>query len=32
MDYLLSEEQRMLQDLARQIARERIKPIRAQLD
>ena len=32
MDYLLTEEQRMLQDLARQIARERIKPIRAQLD
>ena len=32
MDYLLSEEQQMLQDLARQIAYERIKPIRAQLD
>ncbi len=32
MDYLLTEEQRMLQDLARQIASERIKPIRAQLD
>ncbi|MFZ5453460.1 MAG: acyl-CoA dehydrogenase family protein [Thermodesulfobacteriota bacterium] len=32
MDYLLTEEQRMLQDLARQIAEERIKPIRAQLD
>ncbi len=32
MDYLLSEEQRMLQDLARQISEERIKPIRAQLD
>jgi len=32
MDYLLTEEQRMLQDLARQITRERIKPIRAQLD
>ena len=32
MDYLLTEEQRMLQDLARQIAQERIKPIRAQLD
>ena len=32
MDYLLSEEQQMLQELARQIARERIKPIRAQLD
>ncbi len=32
MDYLLTEEQRMLQDLARQISFERIKPIRAQLD
>ncbi len=32
MDYLLSEEQQMLQELARQIAHERIKPIRAQLD
>ncbi|MBI4643599.1 MAG: acyl-CoA dehydrogenase family protein [Deltaproteobacteria bacterium] len=32
MDYLLTEEQRMLQDLARQIAEERIKPIRAKLD
>jgi alkylation response protein AidB-like acyl-CoA dehydrogenase len=32
MDYLLTEEQRMLQDLARQISEERIKPIRAQLD
>lgn len=32
MDYLLSEEQRMLQELARQITEERIKPIRAQLD
>ncbi len=32
MDYLLSEEQRMLQDLARQISEARIKPIRAQLD
>jgi alkylation response protein AidB-like acyl-CoA dehydrogenase len=32
MDYLLTEEQQMLQDLARQIAYERIKPIRAQLD
>jgi alkylation response protein AidB-like acyl-CoA dehydrogenase len=32
VDYLLTEEQRMLQDLARQIAEERIKPIRAQLD
>jgi butyryl-CoA dehydrogenase len=32
VDYLLTEEQRMLQDLARQIAEERIKPIRAKLD
>ncbi len=32
MDYLLSEEQRMLQDLARQISEARIKPIRAKLD
>ena len=32
MDYLLTEEQQMLQDLARQISEERIKPIRAKLD
>jgi alkylation response protein AidB-like acyl-CoA dehydrogenase len=32
VDYLLTEEQMMLQDLARQIAAERIKPIRAKLD
>src|SRR4030042_3670164 len=32
MDYLLTEEQQMLQDLARQISYERIKPIRAELD
>jgi len=32
MDYLLTEEQQMLQDLARQISEERIKPVRAQLD
>jgi alkylation response protein AidB-like acyl-CoA dehydrogenase len=32
MDYLLTEEQQMLQELARQIAFDRIKPIRAQLD
>lgn len=32
MDYLLTEEQKMLQDLARRISNERIKPIRAQLD
>ncbi len=32
MDYLLTEEQRLLQDLAREIAAERIKPVRAKLD
>jgi alkylation response protein AidB-like acyl-CoA dehydrogenase len=32
MDYLLTEEQRLLQELARQVANERIKPIRAELD
>jgi alkylation response protein AidB-like acyl-CoA dehydrogenase len=32
MDYLLTEEQAMLRDLARQISQERIKPVRAQLD
>ncbi len=32
MDYLLTEEQQMLRDLARQIAEERIKPVRAELD
>ena len=32
MDYLLTEEQRLLQELALQIAQERIKPVRAQLD
>jgi len=32
MDYLLTEEQQMLRDLARQITKERIKPIRAELD
>ncbi|MBM4294552.1 MAG: acyl-CoA dehydrogenase [Deltaproteobacteria bacterium] len=32
MDYLLTEEQQMLRDLARQITNERIKPIRAELD
>jgi alkylation response protein AidB-like acyl-CoA dehydrogenase len=32
VDYLLTEEQRLLQDLARQISEERIKPIRAKLD
>jgi len=32
MDYLLTEEQQMLQELARQISEERIKPMRARLD
>ena len=32
MDYFLTEEQRMIQDLAAQIAREKIRPIRSQLD
>lgn len=32
MDYLLTEEQQMLQNLARQISEERIKPVRAKLD
>lgn len=32
MDYLLTEEQQMLQDLARRIAYEKIKPARARLD
>jgi butyryl-CoA dehydrogenase len=32
MDYLLTEEQQMLQDLARQITAERIRPVRAELD
>lgn len=32
MDYMLTEEQRMLQELARQVADERIKPVRAILD
>jgi butyryl-CoA dehydrogenase len=32
MDYLLTEEQQMLRDLARQITHERIKPVRAELD
>ncbi len=32
MDYFLSEEQIMIRDLARQIAEERIKPLRAELD
>jgi alkylation response protein AidB-like acyl-CoA dehydrogenase len=32
MDYVLTEEQRLLQELARQVAEERIKPVRAELD
>ena len=32
MDYFLTKEQRMIQELAGQIAREKIRPVRAQLD
>ncbi len=32
MDYLLTEQQQMIQELAAQIAREKIRPIRAELD
>ena len=32
MDYFLTEEQEMIRDLARQLAEERIKPVRAELD
>ena len=32
MNYFLTEEQEMIRDLARQIAEERIKPVRAELD
>lgn len=32
MDYFLTEEQRMIQELAAQIAKEKIRPVRAQLD
>jgi butyryl-CoA dehydrogenase len=32
VDYLLTEEQRMIQELAAQIAKEKIRPVRAQLD
>jgi butyryl-CoA dehydrogenase len=32
MDYLLTEEQIMIRDLARQIAQEKIVPVRAELD
>ncbi len=32
MDYFLTEEQKMIKDLARQIAEEHVKPVRAELD
>ena len=32
MDYLLSEEQKMIQDLARKIAKEKIQPVAAKYD
>jgi len=32
VDYLLTEEQREIRDLARQIAEEKVKPVRAELD
>jgi len=32
MDYFLTEEQQMIRDLARQVAEERIKPVRAEAD
>lgn len=32
MDYFLTEEQKMIQELAAQIAREKVRPVRAQLD
>ncbi|MBW2091060.1 MAG: acyl-CoA dehydrogenase family protein, partial [Deltaproteobacteria bacterium] len=32
MDYFLTEEQKMIQDLARQIAEEKVLPLRAELD
>jgi butyryl-CoA dehydrogenase len=32
MDYFLTEDQQMIQELCRQIAEERIKPVRAELD
>ena len=32
MDYFLNEQQIMIRDLARQIAREKILPVRAELD
>ncbi|HOO76604.1 MAG TPA: acyl-CoA dehydrogenase family protein [bacterium] len=32
MDYFLTEEQQMIKDLARQVAEERLKPLRAEMD
>lgn len=32
IDYCLNEEQKMIRDLARQIAQEKVKPVRAELD
>ena len=32
MDYLLTDEQKMIRDLARKIAEEKVKPVRAELD
>ena len=32
MDYFLTEEQRMLKELARKIAEEKVMPVRAELD
>ncbi len=32
MDYFLTEEQKMIQELAEQIATEKVRPLRAQLD
>src|SRR5512138_2420212 len=32
MNYFLTEEQQMIKDLARRIAEERVKPVRAELD
>ena len=32
MDYFLTEEQQMIQDLARQVAEEKVLPVRAHLD
>ena len=32
MDYFLTEEQQMIKEIARKIAEEKIKPVRAELD